>query len=215
MKWRAEWGLRWVGAIAAAAIASASCVGVLWCDERLPSPSPPADVKIIFPPPNAVLLVGTFYVIVKGEGELFVDGQRQPWEPFAPPLRVAKVGLYPGLHEIRVGRRTISFSVALNEEEFEGPRNWPLYRLHTISAHQQCEACHVVSRSAGGLASIEGLKGPSACFACHRRTDFEARHSHPFPPLEHCQNCHALHGSPRKSLLKAEPKTLCAECHDT
>lgn len=201
--------------IVAVPLAWACWVGVLRCDERLPTPPSPAEGKVIFPPPNGVLLVGTFYVIVKGgEGDLLVDGQRQPWEAFAPPLRVARVGLYPGLHEIRVGRQVIPFSVALNEEEFEGPRNWPYYRLHTISAHERCGACHI-TRSVDGLTAIEGLKGASACFACHRKGDFEARHSHPFRPLEHCQNCHALHGSPRKSLLKAAPKTLCAECHDT
>ncbi len=201
-------------AIAAVPLVLACWVGALWCDERLPTPTPPADGKVVFPPPNAVLMVGTFYVIVKGgDGELFVDGQHHPWEAYAPPLRVAKVGLYPGLHEIRVGRRVIRFSVALNEDEFEGPQNWPFYRLHTISAHEGCGACHV-TRLADGLTSIEGLKGASACFGCHPKADFEARHSHPFPPLEHCQNCHALHGSPRKSLLKGEPKALCAGCHD-
>lgn len=216
MRRRAARALRLATVLGAPALVCACWVGALWSDERLPSPSSLAEGKVIFPPSNAVLMVGTFYVIVKGgEGDLFVDGQRQSWEAFAPPLRVAKVGLYPGLHEIRVGRRTIRFSVALNEEEFEGPRDWPIYRLHTISAHEQCGACHVVGRSGDGLTSLEGLRGPSACFACHRRTDFEARHSHPFSPLEHCQNCHALHGSPRKSLLKAEPKKLCAECHDT
>lgn len=196
------------------AVVLAGGAGALWCDERLPSPQAPGEGKVVFPPPRAVLMVGTFYVIVKGgEGELLVDGRPQTWEPFAPPLRVAKVGLYPGVHEIRIGRRTIPFSVALNEEEFEGPRDWPIYRLHTISAHEQCGACHV-TRLVDGRTSVEGLKGASACFACHRKADFEVRHSHPFPPLEHCQNCHALHGSPRKSLLKDHPKALCAECHD-
>lgn len=215
MKQQAARGLLLAMGIAGVPLALACWPGALRCDERLPTPPPPAEGKVVFPPPNSVLMVGTFYVIVKGgDGQLLVDGQRQPWEAFAPPLRVAKVGLYPGLHEIRVGRRVIPFSVALNEEEFEGPRNWPSYRLHTISAHKGCAGCHV-TRSVGGLTAIEGLKGASACFACHPKVDFEARHSHPFPPLEHCQNCHALHGSPRRSLLKADPKALCAECHDT
>lgn len=215
MKRRASRGLRLALCFGAGGVALACWASLLWSDERLPTSCPPSEGKVVFPPPNAILMVGTFYVIVKGgDGELLVDGQHQPWEPFAPPLRVAKVGLYPGLHEIRLGRRVIPFSVAVNEEEFEGPRSWPVYRLHTISAHEQCGACHVTA-SNNGMISIEGLKGAAACFACHRKADFEARHSHPLPPLEHCQNCHALHGSPRKSLLKADPKSLCAECHDT
>ncbi len=42
---------------------------------------------------------------------------------------------------------------------------------------------------------------------------FDVIHSHPLEPIEHCQICHALHGSTREGLLKAPPK-LCADCHD-
>ncbi len=182
----------------------------------IPQDRPKADdVKIVFPPDRAVLLAGTFNVIVKGgQGSLSVDGQPQPWDAFAPPLRVTRIGVTPGLHEIRIGDRKVAFSVGLSEEEHDGPKDWPIYRFHGIPAFVRCSVCHETSQK-DGLASVAGLKGAKACFACHKVAEFEARHSHTLKPLEHCQNCHALHGSARKSLLKAPVKKLCAACHDS
>ena len=58
------------------------------------------------------------------------------------------------------------------------------------------------------------LKDYKACFVCHPPVEFEAIHSHPLEPIEHCQDCHTLHSSSREGLLKAPVKKLCMECHD-
>ncbi|MGO8745776.1 MAG: hypothetical protein ACLQNE_07280 [Thermoguttaceae bacterium] len=162
--------------------------------------------RVIFPPNHAVILAGTFNVIAKGmPGELTVDGQPQKWDPFAPPLSVARVGFTPGVHQIRIGSRKIDFSVALNEEEHDGPREWEIHRHHSIPAFVRCSVCHQTSIQAG-LAIVGPPRTPRACFDCHPKADTLATHADLLKPLDRCQSCHSLHDSTYKDLLKAPPK---------
>jgi predicted CXXCH cytochrome family protein len=195
---RPAWAL---GAIAVWCLA-ASGERIVVCEERGAEPMRPSGAKILFPPDRAILMVGTFHVIVKGgQGDLYVDGQAQPWEPFEPPLRVAKVGLCPGTHEIRVGNQSIRFVVALSEEEHDGPKDWPLHYLHSINAQRRCSGCHATHETNGRLA-VGALKPSDACFACHRRDRFQDTHVHLTGPLDHCRDCHALHDAMRRPLMK-------------
>lgn len=173
----------------------------------LEPPGTPGEAKVVFPPDRAVILTGTFQVIAKGlDGELKVDGQARPWEPFASPLKVAKVGVLPGVHEIQIGDRKIPFVVGLSAEEHEGPRQWPVVRSHSIKVDERrCGDCHETSQTEGKLA-VGQLRGAKACFECHKAPDFEVIHSRPLEPEARCQKCHALHGSSRKSLLKPSVK---------
>ena len=59
------------------------------------------------------------------------------------------------------------------------------------------------------------LDTPTACLECHSEVEFEATHAHPLEPIEACQMCHTLHGSPHPGLLKGPVKPLCKGCHDT
>ncbi len=186
------------------------------------APEPPASSKepakaagVLFPPNQAVLLKGSFDVICRADkAALEIDGKPYPWESFHPPVYVARVRLAPGLHELRIGSRRREFIVAMNEEEHDGPEEWAHHRFHPIeSDDQRCAHCHQTEKKAGRIAVGE-LRSYKACLECHPSVQFEAIHSHPLEPIEHCQTCHALHGSSRKGLLKAPVKQLCLDCHD-
>ena len=176
----------------------------------------PVQDDVLFPPDQAVLLSGSFDVIWKGEGgALEVDGRPREWEPFQPPLHVAHLRLSPGMHELRIGDRRRQLVVALNEEEHDGPDDWPQLRQHQMNTNEnRCGDCHETSKQLDRTAVGE-LRSPHACLECHEPVDFEITHSHPLKPIEHCETCHALHGSPHKGLLKAPAKKLCADCHDS
>jgi predicted CXXCH cytochrome family protein len=173
------------------------------------------EIKVIFPPDRAALPCGEFDVIALAErATLEVDGRAQQWEAFAPPLRVAKVKLAPGQHELRIGTRQVKFAVNDKAEKTQNPPGWDLYRSHPIRDEQRCAACHRTSQRDGQ--TVVGEPHPTtSCLECHTTIDFEAKHSHPLEPLKPCSMCHALHGSPRPSLLKAPVKKLCAECHES
>lgn len=175
----------------------------------------PKDDGVLYPPDRAVLLSGSFDVIcTTDQNSLAVDGKAREWEPFQPPLRVAHVRLSPGMHEIRIGDRRREVVVALNEEEYDAPRDWAVYRHHEMKHNEQgCADCHQTGKQNGRI-TVGELKSYEACFECHEPVDFDVIHSHPLDPIEHCEICHALHGSPRKALLKAPVKKLCADCHD-
>ena len=90
--------------------------------------------------------------------------------PFRSPLSVARVGFTPGVHQIRIGSRKIDFSVALNEEEHDGPREWEIHRHHSIPAFVRCSVCHQTSiRPAWQSSARRGLPGP-VLIAIPRRT---------------------------------------------
>lgn len=175
----------------------------------------PARDGVLFPPDRAVLLSGSFDVIWKGEGAaLEIDGREREWEPFQPPLYVAHVRLSPGLHELRIGEQRRRLVVALNEEEHDGPEDWPLLHRHEMNTNpNRCGDCHANTKQLDRTVVGE-VRSPDACLECHKPVDFEVTHSHPLEPIEHCEMCHALHGSTRKGLLKAPVKKLCADCHD-
>ena len=175
----------------------------------------PVQDSVLFPPDHAVLLSGSFDVISKGEGStLEVDGKPRAWEPFQPPLHVAHVRLSPGMHELRIGDQSRELVVALNEEEHDGPADWPLLRRHEMNTHpNRCGDCHQTGQQSERIVVGE-LRSPEACLECHKPLDFEAIHAHTLEPIRHCETCHAAHGSPLDELLKSPVKELCAGCHE-
>ena len=202
------------------AIAAGVIVGVvlLGSASLVVSGEKAADKKatgVISPPDHAVLLSGSIDLICKTDKPDFeIDSQKHEWEFFGKPIRVARVRLFPGIHELKIGDKKIEVVVALNEDEHDGPSNWKIQRSHKMDSDpSRCQACHEVSKK-GGQVSVGELKGHEACLKCHTPIDFEVAHSHILEPLEACQMCHALHGSPHKSLLKAPMRKLCEECHD-
>ncbi len=187
-----------------------------------PNPKPAGDraakaLTVIYPPDKAVVPSGDFDIICRGDAAtLRADGELIPWESFEPPLKVAHVCLYCGPNTIEIGNRRVEVFVAETAAEPGGPKAWPMVRRHPISGsgEERCADCHRVEARGDGVAVGE-LAGHNACFECHKAVEFEAIHSHPLKPIEHCQMCHGLHGSTEKKLLKAPMKTLCTECHES
>jgi predicted CXXCH cytochrome family protein len=179
----------------------------------------PAPVKsapvVIAPPQRAFLTAADFYVICKdGTAKLAVDGAARAWGPYAEPLRVARLRLGPGTHEVRIGSRTITVRIA-KKTETTPSAGWSAYHLHPIEAGARaCAGCHETGQR-GGLTEVGTARPFSACQECHKPAQFEVKHSHPLEPLKHCGSCHAVHGSAHKGLLRAPVKKLCAECHDS
>jgi predicted CXXCH cytochrome family protein len=178
--------------------------------------SEPDCEGVLFPPDRAVLLSGGFDVIWQGDGgTLEVDGKPHDWEPFQPPIHVAHLRLSPGLHTLQIGQECRELVVALNEQEHDGPADWPLVRWHPINTNQnRCGDCHETGKQSDRILVGEP-RSPESCFECHEPVDFEATHAHPLEPIAHCQVCHSMHQSTRKKLLKAPAKELCSDCHDT
>ncbi|NQT12320.1 MAG: hypothetical protein HQ582_06215 [Planctomycetes bacterium] len=177
--------------------------------------APLAPDGILFPPDHAVLLSGSFDVICNGDdAPLEVNGKSYEWEPFQAPLHVARVRLSPGVYDLTVGKQKREIVVALNEDEHDGPEDWSIHRYHKIDRDpERCGECHQTKKQEGRMIVGE-LRSPEACLECHDVIEFDVTHAHPLEPIEHCEMCHSLHGSPRKGLLKAPVKKLCNECHD-
>ena len=174
------------------------------------------EPRVIFPPTQVVLLWGSVHVIVKGiDGPLKVDGQAQPWEAYEPPIRAARLGLASGMHVVEIGSRKIEFVVGASAEEHDGPKNWPVFHFHPIKNDaKRCDVCHETSRRNKKMA-VGAVKPLKHCYDCHRAVEVEATHSHPMNSLENCLACHVMHGSNRKSSLRAPAKQLCSECHES
>jgi predicted CXXCH cytochrome family protein len=171
---------------------------------------------IISPPDHAVLLSGNIDVICKTDKPNFeIDSQKHEWEFCGDPIRVARVRLFPGMHELKIGDKKIEIVVALNEDEHDGPADWKIQRSHKMDNDpSRCQACHEVDKKGGHL-SVGKLKSHEACAKCHEAPNLKKDHPGITRPLENCQTCHALHGSPHKSLLKAPKLELLAECGDS
>ena len=171
---------------------------------------------IISPPDHAVLLSGSIDVICRTDKPDFeIDSQKHEWEIRGNPVRVARVRLIPGMHELKIGDKKIEIVVALNEDEHDGPADWKIQRSHkTDNDPARCQGCHEVDKK-DGLVSVGKLKSHEACLKCHLTGDLKEEHPGISKPLEDCLTCHALHGSPHKSLLKAPKGKLLAECGDS
>ena len=189
------WGLAVAGLSLATVLVLAGAVTSQ--DKTAPPP------RILFPPDHAVILSGHFDVIVWARrADLLIDGQRQTWDAFAPPVHVLRVSLEPGPHKIEVVGQTRQFVVAAYLGDPAAPRGWPIVRRHPINSEEErCADCHQLRRRDGQLVLGE-LKGHQACFECHHQAGVDAAHARLSGPLESCPTCHALHASSRKGFLR-------------
>ena len=167
---------------------------------------------IISPSDHAVLLSGNIEVICKTDMPCFeIDSQKHEWEFCGNPVHAARIRLFPGIHELNIGGKKIEVVVALNEDEHDGPASWKIQRSHKMDNEPaRCQGCHEVDKKPG-LVSVGKVKPNKACLKCHEARDLKEEHPGIAKPLEDCQACHALHGSPHKSLLKAPKGDLLAE----
>ncbi len=166
------------------------------------------EPKVVFPPDCAVLLSGNIDVIYRGDkAELEVNSRSVAWEEFYDaPVRVGHVHLSPGIHRVKVGDRSVRLCVALNEMEHDGPSHWKIHRVHTMSAEKdRCAECHDAENREGRML-VGKVSIPDSCMTCHTDREVKDTHQELIQPLKSCDTCHAMHGSPYASLLKA-PKT--------
>lgn len=153
----------------------------------------------------AVLLSGHFDVIYRGEkASLEVDSRPVPWEKlFGGPIHVGRIHLDPGMHRVKIGDRMVQLCVALNEIEHDGPSDWRIHRVHTMSPEKdRCAECHD-AETEGDRMIVGKVLSPYMCTACHTDRDVKLTHQELIQPLKSCDTCHLLHGSPYPSLLKA------------
>jgi hypothetical protein len=161
--------------------------------------------KIVAPPNQAVLLSGRFDVIYRGtDAPLEVDSRPVAWEDdYDAPVRVGNVRLSPGMHQVQIGEQKIELCIALNEMEHDGPSDWKIFRAHQMSNERdRCAECHETETREGRMV-VEQVLAPDSCMACHTAGEVKEPHQDFIQPLESCQTCHLLHGSPYPSLLKA------------
>ena len=175
--------------------------------------SPDSTSLIVAPPDRAVLMSGNLDVIYRGDDvPLKVDSQVKSWESsYASPVRVGRLRLSPGMHRLEIGDRRIQLCVALNEMEHDGPSDWRIHKLHTMSPDDgRCAECHE-TKSNGQRLSVGQVRMPQACLDCHKPDELNETHRPlPVPPAD-CRRCHALHGSPFPSLLKAPKEKILDE----
>lgn len=169
-------------------------------------------VRLVCPPDGALVAAGGFDCLVRvhdgSEPVLLVDEAETAWTTTTEAGRFARLELPAGEHTVTVGEQTAHIT-ATEDEEAEG-----LMRTHVREGDppDSCLLCHAPGE--GEEPSIGNLAAPDACLACHTHGEFDLAHFHPFAPLAHCGNCHALHGSARDSLLGAPASELCSGCHD-
>lgn len=188
-------------------------------DERHQMDTP---VRVVFPAHPCVLESGKVELVAlappQGEGpreapSLRVDGEPHDWQPYEPPVFVARLRLAPGKHTLTVGN--VSLGVFIAEAGKSSPEQLPALKDHPghSGAWKDCSVCHETAVREG-LLRIGEWRGHEACFACHDSVEFAVAHSHPEEPLWSCPTCHAVHGSIRPALLTAPAEKLCTECHD-
>ena len=170
------------------------------------------ETGIIFPPDHAVLLSGNVDLICKTNKPNFeIDSRKHEWDFCGNPVHVARVRLFPGVHELKIGDKKVEVVVALNEDEHDGPADWKIQWIHkTDNDPARCHACHEVDKKEGRV-SVGKVKSQKACQKCHEPADLQEDHPGITKPLENCLTCHAMHGSPHKSLLKAPKGKLLAK----
>jgi predicted CXXCH cytochrome family protein len=203
-------------ALAVLAVGTIAGLVLLGSASQVVSGEKPAEKEktgVISPPDHAVLLSGNIDVICKTDKPDFeIDSQKHEWEFFGNPVRVARIRLFPGMHELKVGDKKIEVVVALNEDEHDGPADWKIQRSHKMDNDPaRCQGCHRVEKKDDQV-SVGKLKSHDACLKCHETDELKVQHPDIAQPLEKCKTCHALHGSPYKALLKAPKQELLAKC---
>jgi hypothetical protein len=161
--------------------------------------------KVVSPPDRAVLLSGHLDIIYRGDqANLEVDSRPVNWEEsYNAPIHVGHLHLSPGMHHVKIGDHKVQLCVALNEMEHDGPSDWKIHRVHTMSAEKdRCAECHDADEREGRVI-VGKVLTPDSCTACHTDSDLKEPHQELVQPLKPCQTCHALHGSPYKHLLKS------------
>ena len=160
--------------------------------------------QILRPVDQTVLKAGPLSIIVRGAGELRLDGKALTAKQPASGVLTATVAPAGGRHELTLGDQKLQFFVGAAK----APAGWKPYRPHAPAA--SCDTCHAVKDGAWGF---KGAKLSTNCFGCHEQKTFASPHSHNAEVLAECPLCHNPHGSAEKFHLKMPRDTACKQCH--
>ncbi|MDO4574457.1 MAG: hypothetical protein Q4D98_04520 [Planctomycetia bacterium] len=183
---------------------------MVWGEEsfRAEPVSLPGGSLLVAPHADSVVVVSRVWLITKGERvEGTLNGTPISWLPrFGNGTNVATLGLEIGKQKLVLGNDTVEFVLGRNDQDHSGPKEWQVYRLHNMKpGPNPCMECHVCEKSNDGI-SVGALNPPDkACFRCHEMKDITRQHANTKLEknwLETCRDCHFLHASPNKYLLR-------------
>ncbi|NIA13790.1 MAG: hypothetical protein GWP08_06880 [Nitrospiraceae bacterium] len=145
---------------------------------------------------------------------LRVNGQPIEWKPYTPPLYAAQAALIEGENTIEIGGRTIS--LFRTSDGATPPKDWPEFKAHRAknAGWRDCSLCHETAQKDERVRVGEWKGYDDTCASCHDEDNVTETHAHTLDPLADCGSCHAFHGTTRDTLLRGEPRKLCAGCHD-
>ncbi|MCA9311910.1 MAG: hypothetical protein KDA21_11935 [Phycisphaerales bacterium] len=95
----------------------------------------------------------------------------------------------------------------------DGPvniRQSPTYSAHQPFLDDRCDACHR-DRFASTAANLDSR----VCLTCHAGVPDQYERMHGPVAVGACLWCHNAHESRYSWLLKAEPRAVCAQCHQS
>ncbi len=159
--------------------------------------------EILSPQDRSVIVKGPVRIIVRGEGEILLDGKALAAERIAPGVRTMTWDAASGAHQLALGPAVVRFHAGGNP-----PPGWKEFRPHPPAA--ACDLCHAVKN---GEWAMKRASLVSLCFTCHNRPAFPATHTHNVDILAECQSCHFPHGSIEKAHLKLDKERACKQCH--
>ena len=188
---------------------------------RAEASDPSSVPRLLYPANYVTLEEGAFDFIAvapKVNGNyapmaLKVAGEEVDWQPFEAPVRVARLRLEAGEHLLEWGPYVLT--VYVPPAEGKAAVDWPKFRKHPPGKEGPitCSECHDLEE-VEGRTQLGKFKGYKACHRCHDKDSVIDDHEHVEEPLRDCEECHAVHGSLHKALLKDSKKKLCALCHE-
>ncbi|MDO5113113.1 MAG: hypothetical protein Q4E67_01930 [Planctomycetia bacterium] len=181
----------------------------VWSADFKAEPVQLSNGKILVAPhADSVVLVSRLWLILRGEKEdLTLNGQPLKWNKrFEGDVHVADLRLEIGMQRLKIGEEEVRFVLGRNEVDHSGPAEWQVYRLHNMKpGPNPCRECHVCEKVEDKI-HVGDLNPPQeACFRCHERDDIQKQHANTRLEenwMESCSDCHFVHASPHKYLLR-------------
>ncbi len=173
------------------------------------------DLLLIAPHDNSVVVVSRLWLILKGEipENVTLNGLPIRWDKhFGGDVRVGILRLEIGMQNLKIGDKEIRFALGRNEKDHVGPEDWGVYRFHNMKpGPNPCMRCHECEKQEDNTNLVGALMTPeNACFKCHTHEKIDVQHSNAMLEAnwkERCSDCHFIHASPYKYLLRNPRET--------
>ncbi len=168
----------------------------------------PSGRLIVAPHPDSVVVVSRVWMIMKGEpAELKVNGVTKKWnERFVGDVHATMLGLEIGMVNLEIGEEKCRLAFGQNEMDHVGPKDWKVNRMHNMKpGPNPCMECHECQREDKNVRVGELNPPDKACFHCHETDLITKQHANTQVEenwMQHCKDCHFIHMSPHKYLLR-------------